>query len=281
MIRRFASATAATAGLALSLTGCLGDAGKEVGENAAKGVRLTAAQVLGRTADRAAKADTFTADMTIDSSAPQAPLKMHVLAQTRLRPEAAMRMTVGSSEVAGNRIPGYEARLVGDAMYMRMPALRKATGGKPWAKLSLKQAGGASGIDLGKLMDQAEQQSPATQTRMLTASKDVRKVGTENVGGVPTTHYAGTMSPREALAKVDANTRTTLEKTYGQLGATAIRFDVWVGADDLPRKHVSVVPLSGGQTTTTVLYRDYGRPVTVQAPPASQTGALKMPKLGS
>jgi hypothetical protein len=41
----------------------------------------------------------------------------------------------------------------------------------------------------------------AGQDALATASKDVRSVGMETVGGVSTTHYRGTFTMQDALAK--------------------------------------------------------------------------------
>ncbi|MFI6521970.1 LppX_LprAFG lipoprotein [Spirillospora sp. NPDC050679] len=280
MIRRFAAGTAVAAGLTLTLTGCLGDAKEGAGE-AGKSIRLSAAQMLGQTADKAGKADSYKADVVVDSQLTQGAMKMEMSVATRTRPDVAMKMDVKSMSVAGRTMPGYEARIVGDYMYMKMPALASRNGGKPWAKISLSAVSQASGgLNLRQMLDQSKQQSPAEQTRMLTASKDVREVGTENIGGVQTKHYTGTVSPQEALAKLDPQNRAAMEKTYAQLGNAPIAFDLWVGDDSLPRKMVNKVQTQMGAVNTTMVFSDYGKPVDVTPPPAAETGTPNIPGLG-
>ncbi|MGI5165352.1 LppX_LprAFG lipoprotein [Spirillospora sp. CA-253888] len=280
MIRRFAVGTAVAAGLTLTLTGCLGDA-KEGASEAGKSIRLSAAQMLGQTADKAGKADSYKADVTVDSQLTQGAMKMEMSVATRTRPDVAMTMNVKSMSVGGRTMPGYEARILGDYMYMKMPALAPQNGGKPWAKISLTAVSQASGgLNLRQMLDQSKQQSPAEQTRMLTASKDVREVGTENIGGVQTKHYTGTVSPQEALAKLDPQNRAAMEKAYAQMGNAPIAFDLWVGDDSLPRKMVNKVQTQMGAVNTTMLFSDYGKPVDVTAPPAAETGTPKLPGLG-
>ncbi|MFG1998904.1 hypothetical protein ACGFNU_07140 [Spirillospora sp. NPDC048911] len=277
MIRRFTVGTAVATGLALSLTGCLGAAKDKAGETGTQ-IQLTAAQVLGKAAEKTGQTDTYKADVSVDSQLSQGAMKMHMVMQTRLRPTLAMAINVDSATMGGQSMPGggIEMRLVGDAMYMKIPGLSGRNGGKPWARMSLSGMGGS----YDQLLKQAQQQNPAEQTKLFIASKDVREVGTENVGGVPAKHYTGTVSVNEALGKLDAQTRQKMEKTYQQLGTDKIGFDMWVSDDSLPRKIISKVQTGMGAVNTTMLFSDYGKPVEVAAPPASEVGDFKMPGLG-
>ncbi|KAB2350656.1 DUF6612 family protein [Actinomadura rudentiformis] len=277
MIRRFAAGTAVATGLALSLTGCLGGAKDKAGETGNQ-IQLSAAQVLGKAAEKTGQTDTFKADVTIDGTMSQGSMKMHMVMQARIRPTLAMAINIDSANMGGQSMPGggMEMRLVSDAMYMKIPGLAAQNGGKPWSRMPLSALGG----NYDQLLQQAQQQNPAEQTKLLTGSKDVREVGTENVGGVQTKHYSGTVSLDEALGKLDPQSRQKMEKAYQQLGTQKIGFDVWVSDDSLPRKIISKVQTGMGAVNTTMLFSDYGKPVEVSAPPASETGEFKMPNLG-
>ncbi|POM25423.1 hypothetical protein BTM25_40670 [Actinomadura rubteroloni] len=271
--RRLAVSAVAVTGLALSLTGCLGSAGDKAGE-AGKNLKLTAAEILGRTAERAGKTDTYTMKIDVDG---QGGVSMKMSAAVRIRPSVAMHITTEPTSVQGTSVPGFEAILDAQAMYLKMPALAATNGGKPWSKIALSDLSATSGLNLSGLMDQARQQSPAEQTKMLTASRDVREVGTETVDGVPARHFAGTVPVTAALGKLDAQTRAKLEQQYQKLGVSTLTFDLWVGSDDLPRKMVSRLSTSSGPMTTTASYSGYGKPVDVTPPPASEVGAVKLP----
>jgi hypothetical protein len=264
--RRLVVSAAAVTGLALSLTGCLGSAGDKAGE-AGKNLKLTAAEILGRT-------DTYTMKIDVDG---QGGISMKMSAAVRIRPSVAMHLTTEPTSVQGTRVPGFEAILDAQAMYLKMPALAATNGGKPWSKIALSDLSATSGLNLSSLMDQAKQQSPAEQTKMLTASQDVREVGTETVDGVPTRHFTGTVPVTAALGKLDAQTRAKLEQQYQKLGASTLNFDLWVGSDDLPRKMVSRLATSSGPMTTTATYSGYNKPVNVTPPPASEVGTVKLP----
>ena len=53
------------------------------------------------------------------------------------------------------------------------------------------QLSSKSGVSFGSLLQNLESSNPLDQTKLFTASKDVRVVGTQTIDGVPTTEYAG------------------------------------------------------------------------------------------
>ncbi|MFD0685663.1 hypothetical protein [Actinomadura fibrosa] len=281
MIRRFAAGTALATGLALSLTGCLGDAGDKVNEAGAN-VRLTAAQVLGKTAEKTGSTDSFQADLSMRSTgASDGDVTMTGSMQYRTKPDLAYRMKFDNMTVAGKSTGGMEQVLVGRTMYMKMPMLSQLGGGasaKPWMKISLDELGRKSGLNIDQLLQQSRQLDPVQNTRMLTASKDAREVGKETVNGVETTHYTGTFRPEDAIAKLPADRQELYRKSLGQSGIDSMAFDLWVDGQQLPRKVVMKTGQTAeGATTMTMNYRDFGKPVQVTAPPADQVtdfGAL-------
>jgi hypothetical protein len=152
--------------------------------------------------------------------------------------------------------------------------------GKSWMKFDIsamsKGADGSAGIDASKLSDQADQ-DPSQESTYLTGSKDVKKVGTEKIDGVQTTHYKGTVTLdelRAELKKKDKATRDKREKSlkqYEELGADKLTMDMWVGPDD-HTKQVRVRAASDkGPLDMTMVFLDYNKPVTVKAPPAKDT----------
>ncbi|WP_018654811.1 LppX_LprAFG lipoprotein [Actinomadura flavalba] len=277
MLRRFTASAAVGTGLVLALTGCLGGGEEKAAGGGGGDAKLTASQALGQAAEKAGQVDTFAAQIDMNTPTPQGAVQMKMALQAKLRPEVAMNMKVDSMKMASQQVPGYEMVMNEKAAYMKMPALSQANGGKPWTRFSLDQLGATAGMNMQELIGQARQQSPAEQTKMLTASKDAKNLGTENVGGVETTHYKGTLPVSEALGKLEGEARAAAEKAFQQLGAQTINFDVWVDKDGLPRKHVSVFDTNSGRSTTTALYSDYGKPVQVTEPPAAEVGTVKLP----
>jgi hypothetical protein len=281
MISRFAAGTAVGTALVLSLTGCLGDTGSKgatgsggsgsgSGGGAGGSADLTAVQVLERSSQKSGKADTVTMDLSVDGTIAQRSTKTHMTGRLRFRPTLAESLTIDGAATGGQT----QVVLLDDTIYMKSPALAQLAHGKPWIKISLTELGSKSGLNLDSLVKQAQQNNPADQTRLLTASKDVSKVGTETIDGVQTTHYAGTVNVRDGLTKFDAKTREQFQQLYQKLGTDKVGFDVWVDGDSLARKMINKITTSQGQVNTTILFRDYGKPVTITAPPASEVGVL-------
>jgi outer membrane lipoprotein-sorting protein len=276
MSRRFAAGTAVGATLVLSLTGCLGDSG---GGSAGGGgaVQLTAAQVLEKASQKTDQVDTYKADFTMNVGTQQGALNMHALGQFRLKPSLAFRMNVDKMGMGGQSMPigAIQVVYLDKVIYMKSAQLSQATGGKPWLKMDLGRQAQQSGFNLDALMNQSQQVNPAEQTKMLTASKDVKKVGEETINGVKTTHYTGSITVAEAMNKLDAKTRQQLQKVYQQVGAKKIFFDLWADGQQLPRKLTTKIAIPQGNTSNTIIYEDYGSPVNVSAPPADQVGDFR------
>ncbi|MEV5569451.1 DUF6612 family protein [Spirillospora sp. NPDC052269] len=286
MKRRLVAGTAVSAGLVLSLTGCLGDSGGDKGTGASgsgKGVVLAAADMVRKSSEKTSKVQTVKAELQTEVTVPSVgkPVTMHMRMASKLRPEPAFRMTIDSMAMGGTSMAGQEGMelvMVGRTVYMKSAVFAQLSHGKPWLKLSASELGAASGQNFDQLIEQQKQADPAEQTRMLTASKDVREVGKETVNGVQTTHYQGTVSVQEIAAKLPDATRQQQMKNFQKLGLQSLAFDLWVDGQQLPAKVVMKSPEgSSTKMNTTVTYSGWNTPVTVTAPPASEVG--KMPKL--
>ncbi|NKZ02555.1 LppX_LprAFG lipoprotein [Actinomadura latina] len=273
MIRRFAAATALATGLALSMTGCLGDAGNKVDE-AGKNIKLTAAQVLGKAAEKTGQTDSFKADMSmLMAGTSEGDVSMNGTMQYRTKPDLAYSMNFADMSAGGKSIGGMEQRLVGRTIYMKM-AMLSALGGdasKPWIKISLEDVGKKSGMNIEQLLQQSRQMDPVQNTKMLTASKDAREVGKETVDGIETTHFTGTYRMEDAIAKLSPEMREAYRKNLTSSGMENMHFDLWVDGQQLPRQlKMKSDQTSEGTLNMTMKYRDYGKPVQITAPPASQ-----------
>ncbi|MBG6086381.1 hypothetical protein [Actinomadura viridis] len=277
MKRRFVVAAGGTAmGSVLLLSGC-GGSGAEVATDTMK---LTAAEALAKTSQRTGQADTFKADLTVTETG-NGGGRIHATGQFRLKPTLTFSARLDEVSRGGQAVPAAKGQAVytGDVLYAKVPQLAQfVSGGKPWVKVDVNKAGQMAGFDIKGLVDQVRKVNPAEQTKMFTGSKDVRRVGEETVDGVKTTHYAGTVTVRDALDKLDARTRAEVRGWFPQ-GADdeKIGFDLWTDGDQLPRKLVTKGDPARGQSgTVTVLYSDYGKSFSVNPPPADQVGELSL-----
>jgi hypothetical protein len=123
--------------------------------------------------------------------------------------------------------------------YVRAPFLKLLLpAGKTWLKLDGK---------LRRSLPKSVPQDPKQALARLKKLADVRKVGEEEIDGVTTTHYHG------------------VARGQGT-------FDVWIGNDDGYVRRVSAKDSGQGANGDVVItLSDFGEPVTVTPPPASET----------
>ncbi|MDX3225536.1 LppX_LprAFG lipoprotein [Streptomyces sp. ME19-01-6] len=174
---------------------------------------------------------------------------------------------------AGQKI---EQRVVDQVVYQKVPERQRAQvpGKKPWVKIDLKKAAAQqNGQGGSRISDPAESAGFAKGI----TDKDTRKVGTEKIDGVNTTHYRVT---------VDVDKLSTGAKLKRQVGPT-LPMDVWL--DDkgrIRRQQVDMtIKATTGQTDsadtprkakvhTRIEFSDFGTEVEAQAPPADETADL-------
>ncbi|MEV8016698.1 hypothetical protein AB0O76_10165 [Streptomyces sp. NPDC086554] len=154
----------------------------------------------------------------------------------------------------------------------------KAGGGKHWIEYdyaTLAEMGGAAG---DAFKDQMQNTTPNQSVKMLLASGDVKRVGEETVRGTRTTHYSGEVDVADFTGKnadLDAGQLAELKKQFSQAGMSTETIDIWVNDDDLLVKKTEKADMKTGAFSQTVYYSDYGTPVTVEKPPASDTVSFK------
>ena len=166
---------------------------------------------------------------------------------------------------------------LGDKIYMDDPALASELGGgKQWDEIDLSEAGGSLGA-LSSIINEARNENPTTQISALLASKEVTKVGTETVQGQQTTHYSGTLNANDVLdnsaqtSQLSSSQITALKSMLQSGQVSNEKVDVWVASSGLPvQVKVAVQTSAAGTVDTTMDMSDWGAPVNVSPPPASE-----------
>ncbi|MFF4347915.1 DUF1396 domain-containing protein [Streptomyces sp. NPDC001530] len=205
--------------------------------------------------------------------------------QGRVRAEASLSMKPLAMSMKTAALDGadkgeVELRLVGGALYMGGgEEAAKELDGKHWMKFDLsghtKTASGLA-LDTTKIRDRADQ-NPAQESTFLTGSKDVKKVGSETVDGVKTTHYKGTVTLddlRASLKSKDKATREKREKSldqYEKMGVDKLTMDAWIDGDDHTKQFRMQGDATKGTLDVTITFLDYNEPVTIKAPSAKDT----------
>jgi hypothetical protein len=143
--------------------------------------------------------------------------------------------------------------------------------GKKWLKIDMSDPDSLFGM-LGKSTD------PSAVFEAMQDPKEFELLGTEEVDGVETNHYRVVMDTAAYVEAMEMPAELTSAMPE------EIGVDMWVDADNLPRKfyqELDMTASAGDQTgsatsTTEGTYSDFGTEVTIEAPPASEV-ADKMP----
>ncbi|MEV0622493.1 LppX_LprAFG lipoprotein [Nonomuraea sp. NPDC050404] len=263
MLKRTIGMTAAGAALVMAaVAGC--------GSNAQPiQVNLAASEVLSQAALKTAEVTSYTVDAVVNVSHPQegaGKIQGRMLYQSK--PELAADLTLDTVQMAGKNVPGgVRAVLQGDAVYVKVQALNDFLGNtKPWLKASLNEMGKSG--EVNQYLNQVQQFDLGNMTKLVTASQDVKSVGTESVNGEDATHYSGTFPVEAAVQQVPAEDQEQVRKGLAEL--KDVKFDLWVAADGLPRKLALNGSKEGATLDASLFFKGYNEPVNIQAPPADQ-----------
>ncbi|MGW2208479.1 hypothetical protein [Streptomyces sp. NPDC001781] len=171
--------------------------------------------------------------------------------------------------------PSMEARYLPDAYYARMSdRFARRAGGRHWIKYGYADlARGGEGFGM-YLKDQMRNTTPNQSVKMLLASGDVRRVGTEHVRGARTAHYRGRVRVADLATRDSGLGRRELaglKRQLDQAGVRAETVDLWIDRQNLLVKKVERAETAQGSLVSTAYYRDYGVRVPAEAPPVSDT----------
>jgi hypothetical protein len=206
------------------------------------------------------------AEGTIDADAEQMAMTMDMGA---LFEELAAS---SGEEVPEDLAAAWQMVVDGTTFYMRTP-LFQSFGVEGWLSMDPAELGmsertlglSAASFDFTQMLD---------SLRGVVGEPEV--VGEEDVRGVPTTHYTASMDLEEALAQVPEEERAAAEaqlEQLGDIGGAEIPIDVWIDADDLPRRVrmdmdglFASLGIGEGGASITMEYFDFGEPVDIDVP---------------
>jgi hypothetical protein len=163
--------------------------------------------------------------------------------------------------------------------YIRLPSgSGTMPGGKSWIALGTGTSEGLGGSLLGPLGGT----DPADLLASLTAvSASVTSLGPATIRGVKVTGFRVDIDPAKAAARVPSRERAGFRQFTSSLGAGPIPVEVWVDSQNLVRRVKLSLHLPDGegapaktQMAEVTDFYDFGVPVRVSAPPASQTASM-------
>ncbi|MCW2693965.1 MAG: hypothetical protein JWM67_2569 [Mycobacterium sp.] len=176
-----------------------------------------------------------------------------------------------------------EVREVNGIAYLKLPSQLGGAigGGKPWLSIDPSKIGAGSALSgLSSLAD-----DPTQSFALLNSASDsVTKVGSESVHGQPSTHYKATINLDKAAA-ADPQLSASATQLKQTLGTANLPVDVWIDDKGRITRFAEATSPAGSTAAPTVSVSvdvyDYGTPVTVAAPPASDVADVTTAQLGS
>lgn len=262
---RLGIALALAPAAAVALAGCsVGGHPAQASSHALKQIKLAA--------DTSAHVNSLTATIGVRSTGTTAGALTGTI-QMQLKPstliEARFNVAAGTAHAIH-----LDEILTSQAIYFKDPAFAKTKIAKPWVKVKISELSSKAGLTIGSLLQNLEGSNPLDQTRLFTASRDVRVAGHGTIDGVPVTEYAGTYSPKAAYDGLSAHMRTLLGPMLRSIGTHPVSFHVWIDQHHLIKKADDTQTVRGQTVTTTFTVTSVNQPVTVKLPKAGDTGPL-------
>jgi hypothetical protein len=184
------------------------------------------------------------------------------------------RLSMDLSGLGGGEVSG-RMELVFDGLlfYVKFPPVlsQRLPGGKTWVKFDLAKLGERQGIDFQELLQLGGSDPRQSLDLMRAASPDFAAVGDEDVRGVETTHYRGTVDLERLAERLSGKARQSYRRIIELTGQSSVPVDVWIGEDGLTRRlRYEQQVGNGAAMELTEEFYDFGVEVDVSPPPASE-----------
>ncbi len=242
------------AAVALAFTaGCGGDSG---GEATPEETSLTQANFASAVTEAHADVQTAHVEAKIEAQGQQFTMNGDVDGTPN---RLAAAFTMSGQALGGN------ARfiLVDKVMYLQIPGM---TPNNKYIKFDLARSDAPGAAMLSQLLDQVNQLDPSKSAEMFKAITRLQERGTEEIDGVQTTHYTVDVDTQKALEVMGLDGTVP----QGQMPKTLTE-DVWLDSDNRMRR----IRMNMQGFTMDMTYSQWGEPVDISAPPASQTTDMR------
>ncbi len=227
---------------------------------------LTPIQIVTIAASNSAKLNSVSATLTEHVSGPSS-VDITGKVTEQLHP---LLLSMSITETAGStRIP-ISGIITANTMYIKFGAtslaMPKALAHR-WIKIPLASLG--AGSSFATIMHSVQSDNPLWQAQLLVAADHLRAVGTQGVGGVSTTRYAGWFLPSEAVKHLTPILRAALEPGL-KLITGRISINVWIDSQKQIRKLVEVEQVASSTLTLICTFDRFNQPVHITLPSGSQ-----------
>lgn len=173
----------------------------------------------------------------------------------------------------GQAAPGeLEVRVVSGSTFVRVPG--EEMGGRPWLEIAAGSLGTGSPLPgLDRPINDPRSLLDALQG----AGGDVDKVGEENVRGVETDRWRASVDLKEAEKQLDGRSAREFAALREEFGRPSIPFEVWIDDEDRVRRLTYSLEAHEETVRFELELYDFGAPVDVSAPPASEVTQFGKP----
>jgi hypothetical protein len=266
----------------LAVAGCSAAGGTAKSGAAAKSggtttATLTAADAVHLAAAQAQKATSFSATMSLRATGTgSSGMTMDGTMSGTTRPSLLVDANFPTVSASGLSISEI---LTSSALYIRMSPLSSLTG-KPWAEVQLSGFK-VGGVSFGQLIQQAQGDSPLTQTQLLAGANDVHKAGRTTIDGVPVTEYTGSYSVQAALNQLHGASTAQLRQELVSEGFSTAGFQVWLDNQQQVRKLIVTEHSSKASVALSMVVTSINQPVSVQLPASAQVAVIPASALNS
>jgi hypothetical protein len=243
---------------------------------------MTAAQLLTMTLKHSQSVNSYTAALTITTSAipgsktlGDGGLTLSGDYSEQLRPSQLREFNATTVQAAQLPIGPLDEITTPTALYVKMPAIRTLlNSSKPWIEIPRSDLTSGSGAGLAQLLGEAQSGDPLSDAQLLAGAKDTRTVGTSTLNGVPVTEITGSEPTATALANLPASLRSSLSPAVQKLGIKQITFQGWVDGQRNFRKLILHETGGSMSETVTMTVTSIDKSVSISVPAASEAQTL-------
>jgi hypothetical protein len=166
--------------------------------------------------------------------------------------------------------------VAGELLFMSSSLFEDLPDGKEWVRIDYEKVADQAGLSD---LPEVGSSDPSGTLRNLRAVAEVEKVGSEDVRGVPTTHYTATIRLRDLPDKVRPGEREAARRSVERLikltGSEEQKTEVWIDRDDLVRRTRDQYTMSPGpkkvEVDETTEFYGFGTRATIEVPADSES----------
>ncbi|ONI85980.1 hypothetical protein ALI144C_12855 [Actinosynnema sp. ALI-1.44] len=178
-------------------------------------------------------------------------------------PSMQMTMDMGSAKM--------EMVLIDKTLYMKAPGgMGGTSSAKPWMKIT---PGGSDPLSkqMGPMLDKIDDSFDIDkQLDQIKSAGTIDKQEKTTLDGEEVTHYKITIDTAKMAQSAEDQTTKDSAKQLSSAGVKSFPMEWWINSDNLPVKITSKITAQGQSVDLVATYKDWGKPVDIKAPPASQ-----------